>query len=117
MQTPASTNPSPSPIHDDPGLGPGLVVPGVDTPPPATPADGATVALAEARSTAFVAIQDAADSSSATVPLVVAYVLMWVLVFAFVWLSFRRLASLDARLRDLEGRLERGRPSPGGDDP
>ncbi len=46
-------------------------------------------------------------SSSGAWLLVEAYALVWLLVFAFVWLSARRLGRLEARICELEQQLER----------
>lgn len=60
------------------------------------------------RATAFVAVPDGGEvSPSAELLLVIAYVAMWLLLLGFVWGSFRRLARLDARLREVEEALAR----------
>ncbi|HOU89452.1 MAG TPA: CcmD family protein [Polyangiaceae bacterium] len=98
----------PSELHQDPGLGPGLLAAPADPRAPAATADDAAIVSPVERSTAFVAVAEGHDvSPSAEVLLVLAYVAMWLLVLGFVWLSFRRLVRLDARLSDLEDALAR----------
>jgi CcmD family protein len=59
------------------------------------------------RSSEFVAVTGGEQTTSAEALLVTAYILMWMFVFAFVFLGIKRQAKLDARLSDLEGELER----------
>jgi CcmD family protein len=106
MDEAANATPSAA-VHRDPGLGPGLSAAAADSRPPAATADDATVVAPGGRSEAFVPVQGGTETTSAATLLVVAYVLMWVLVFGFVWISFRRLTRLDGRLRELEGALGR----------
>ncbi|GEM_PF-1636944 len=98
----------PSGLHQDPGLGPGLLAAPVDPRAPAATADDAAIVSPAERSTPFVAVADGhGGAPSAEVLLVVAYVAMWLLVLGFVWFSFRRLVRLDARLSELENALAR----------
>ncbi len=100
--------PTPDELHRDPGLSPGLVEPATDARAPAVSVDDAAIVSPTARSTAFVSVPDGGGASpSAELLLVIAYASMWLLVLGFVWISFRRLARLDARLRDLEEALAR----------
>jgi CcmD family protein len=69
-----------------------------------SPAQAPTV---EERSTEFVAVQGGTETTSAPALLIAAYVVMWALVFAFVWLTSRKQRTLDARLSDLEVALRR----------
>jgi CcmD family protein len=61
----------------------------------------------EERSTEFVAVQGGTETTSAPALLIAAYVVMWALVFAFVWLTSRKQRALDARLSELEAALRR----------
>ena len=54
------------------------------------------------RSTQFVATSGGEESTSAEVMLVVAYLAMWLLVFAFVAISFRKLTRLGDRIDSLQ---------------
>ncbi|HVY27378.1 MAG TPA: CcmD family protein [Polyangiaceae bacterium] len=45
------------------------------------------------------------DSSSAGALLVTAYVLMWAILMAFLFMTFRRQAAVDKRLAELERAL------------
>ena len=58
------------------------------------------------RSTEFVAVTGGEESSSAGGLLVTAYIIMWAIVFAFVWLSARRVAGLEKRLTSVEQGLK-----------
>ncbi len=53
------------------------------------------------------------ESTSAEFLLVTAYLLMWLLVFAFIGLSFRRLSRLNQRIDALEASTA---PPPRGDE-
>lgn len=59
----------------------------------------------ESRKSEFVPVTGGAETSSAATLLIVAYALMWSLVFALIWLSARRQKHLDTRLRELEKTL------------
>ena len=83
---------------------------------PAATTQGPAAAQAptvEERSTEFVAVQGGAETTSASSLLVAAYIIMWALVFAFVWLSSRKQRTLDARLSELEAALRRVEGGPG----
>lgn len=66
------------------------------------PTPGATAQPGASRSTEFVATTGGEETTSAEVMLVVAYLAMWLIVFALVGLSFRRLTALAGRLAALE---------------
>lgn len=68
--------------------------------------DNATPTVAD-RSEEFVAIQGGQETSSAEGLLTAAYILMWVAVFGFIWLSSRRLQNLGSRVEELEGVLKK----------
>ncbi len=59
------------------------------------------------RSTEFVAVEGGQETTSAGGLLVAAYTIMWALVFLFVWFSWRRQRTLDARLDEIEAALRR----------
>ncbi len=59
------------------------------------------------RSTEFVAVQGGEETSSAAGLLTAAYIMMWMLVFAFVWLTSRKLQGVQSRLSELESALKR----------
>jgi CcmD family protein len=59
------------------------------------------------RAQEFVADTGGRDTSSAETLLVVAYIGMWLAIFAFVWLTRRKQGALDARLDALEKSLNR----------
>ena len=62
--------------------------------------------LRRARSSEFVAVSGAqAETTSATTMLVTAYSLFWLLLLAFVWMTWRRQQSLSDRLRQIESRV------------
>jgi len=55
----------------------------------------------------FVPVEGGSDTTSAEMLLVVAYVAMWLLFFAFIWLTHRRQRGLNAKLSELERALQR----------
>ena len=59
------------------------------------------------RSTEFVPVQGGGETTSAAGLLVAAYIMMWLCVFVFVWLTAVRLRTLGARVAELEGALSR----------
>lgn len=69
-----------------------------------TGSDGTTVAD---RSTEFVPVQGAEETSSAAGLLTAAYILMWGAVFAFIWLTSRRLASMHGKVDELDRALKK----------
>lgn len=77
------------------------------------PAPAASTLSVEDRKTSFVPVSGTQETSSAEALLVTAYVLMWVAVFGFVWLTARRQKALDARLAEVERALARAEhPAP-----
>ena len=90
-------------LHNDPGLGPGLRAATAAAQRPAAPAPLPT--SSNDASPDFVAVTGGADTSSAELLLVTAYVLMWALLLGFVLLTHRRQKSLEARIRGLEQAL------------
>lgn len=68
-----------------------------------TPIDSRT--SPESRSTEFVAVEGGPETTSAGTLLVVAYVAMWALVFAFLVQGFRRQRRIDQRLNELDRAL------------
>lgn len=65
------------------------------------------------RSQQFVAVTGGQDTTSAETLLVVAYIGMWLAIFAFVWLTRKKQSSLDGRLDTLEKALARAEKSGG----
>ena len=87
-----------SDVSQDPGLGPGLQQ------APTSPR--ALQASPQGRSSEFVAVTGAqGETTSATTMLVTAYALFWLLLLAFVWMTWRRQQSLSDRLRQIESRV------------
>lgn len=67
---------------------------------------------ASSQVTEFVPVQGGTDSVSAEGMLVAAYIVMWAVVVAFAWLTWRRQETARTRLEALEktvARLEQGR--------
>jgi CcmD family protein len=84
-------------VHEDPGLGPAVRAPvGARNPAPATAGE---------RATEFAPVQSAQESTGATTLLVVAYLVMWALLFGFVLMGWRRQRAIDVRLSELEKSL------------
>ncbi|MEZ4223733.1 MAG: CcmD family protein [Polyangiaceae bacterium] len=66
------------------------------------------------RATEFVPVQGGRDSTSAEALLVVAYCILWVVVFWFVMSTWKRQGKLEARLEELQSKLARNEaPSEG----
>jgi len=59
------------------------------------------------RSTEFVAVEGGQETASAGGLLVTAYIIMWVAVFVFVWMTRKRLGGISSRLTDLEVALKK----------
>jgi len=57
------------------------------------------------RSTEFQAVDGGAQTTSGELLLVEAYAATWLVVFAFLLVSWRRQARIDARMGELEKRL------------
>lgn len=68
----------------------------------------ATVSDPGSRSTEFVAVQGGGETTSAASLLIAAYLLMWGLLFAFVFLSWRRQARVETRIAELEKAIAAG---------
>lgn len=65
----------------------------------------ATAAEAGERATQFQAVEGGPETTSGELLLVEAYAAVWLVVFAFVFVSWRRQARIDARMGELEKRL------------
>jgi len=63
---------------------------------------------ADPRSTEFRAVEGGAETMSGEALLVWAYALVWIILFAFVLVSWRRQARIDARVAELERAVSRG---------
>jgi CcmD family protein len=103
------TKPQNDSVHADPGLGPGYQLAKTQAQPVGT------AERPEDRSQQFVAVTGGAETTSASSLLVSAYIVIWVLLFAFLFLGFRRSQRIEARLSGLEDALSR-RESEKGDD-
>ena len=68
----------------------------------------ATLSDPSSRSTEFVAVQGGGETTSAASLLIAAYLLMWGLLFAFVFLSWRRQARVETRISELEKAIAAG---------
>jgi hypothetical protein len=87
-----------SDVSQDPGLGPDYRKPGLDP--------HSVSAAPESRATQFVPVSGPEqETTSATTMLVTAYVLFWLLLLAFVWLTWRRQERLSHRLAQLESQV------------
>ena len=72
----------------------------------ASPAAGTGTGTAEERSQEFRPVTGGAtETSSAEGLLITAYVLMWVILMGFLFLTFKRQAAVDKRLGELERAL------------
>ena len=61
------------------------------------------------RSTEFVPVEGGRDTTSAETLLVIAYCVLWVVMFWFVFSTWKRQGTMEARLADLDRRLESAR--------
>jgi hypothetical protein len=61
----------------------------------------------ESRSTEFVPVSGGAETTSAEALLVVAYIVMWAVFFAFLLLTWRKLGRVDRRLGELQSSLSK----------
>jgi CcmD family protein len=75
--------------------------------PTATPA--ATAPSAEDRSTTFRPVEGGTEMQSGEKLLVEAYAAIWIILFAFVLLSWRRQRKIDERVTSLEAAVEAAR--------
>jgi hypothetical protein len=64
----------------------------------------------ESRSTEFVSVTGGTETTSAEALLVTAYVLMWLAVAFFVFITWRKQNSLDSKLKDLDSRVRAVQP-------
>jgi CcmD family protein len=75
-----------------------------------TPAPSATTqATPDDRASGFSAVEGGAETRSGAVLLVEAYAAIWLILFGFIWLTYRRQRKLDARIGDLEIALQKVR--------
>ncbi|HMR04878.1 MAG TPA: CcmD family protein [Polyangiaceae bacterium] len=63
----------------------------------------------EERATEFVPVEGGRESTSAEALLIVAYCILWVVLFWFVFSTWKRQGQLETRLADLDRRLARAR--------
>jgi CcmD family protein len=73
------------------------------------PAPAATVPSADDRSTAFRPVEGGTEMQSGEKLLVEAYAAIWLILFAFVLISWRRQRKLDERVASLEAAVEAAR--------
>jgi CcmD family protein len=60
------------------------------------------------RTTEFRAVEGGAETTSGATLLVEAYAALWIILFGFVVVSWRRQSRIDARVAELERSLSRG---------
>jgi CcmD family protein len=60
------------------------------------------------RPTEFVAVEGGSDNMSGETLLVEAYAALWVILFGFVFVSWRRQSRIDARVAELERAVGQG---------
>ena len=60
------------------------------------------------RPTEFVAVEGGSENMSGEVLLVEAYAALWIILFGFVFISWRRQARIDARVAELERAVAQG---------
>jgi hypothetical protein len=57
------------------------------------------------RAMGFTRVEGGTETTSAALMLVLAYLVMWVILIGFVWLSWRKLGRVESRLGGLERNL------------
>jgi CcmD family protein len=62
----------------------------------------------DGRTTEFQAVEGGSEQMSGETLLVEAYVATWIILFGFVFVSWRRQARIDARVAELERTVARG---------
>lgn len=63
--------------------------------------------------TEFVPVSGGGETTSAATMLVLAYLLMWAVLFVFVWLSMRKQRSLASQVTELEAALKKAEDQKG----
>lgn len=76
--------------------------------PAANPATTVTTAPSD-RSSEFRAVEGGGEVRSGTVLLVEAYAAMWLIIFAFIFITFRKQQKLDSRIVELETAIQKAR--------
>jgi hypothetical protein len=76
----------------------------------ANAAEPAAPLTPESRSTEFVAVTGGAETSSAEVLLTTAYALMWIAVFVFIFLTWKKQNQIAAKLGELDQKLRAAQP-------
>jgi hypothetical protein len=74
---------------------------------PAAPAPSASSESPDNRSTTFQAVQGGPEQHSGSTLLVEAYAVLWVILMAWLFFTWRRQATLGARLDGLERAIDR----------
>lgn len=76
------------------------------------PVETTTTSAPEGRSTEFVPVQGGGggETTSAASLLVTAYLVMWAILLGFVFMSWRRQATVENRISELEKALAAGGP-------
>jgi CcmD family protein len=74
-----------------------------------TPVPSTTSPTPDDRSSGFSAVEGGTETRSGTVLLVEAYAAIWLILFGFIWMTFRRQRKLDTRISDLEAALQKVR--------
>ncbi|MBI5533749.1 MAG: CcmD family protein [Deltaproteobacteria bacterium] len=76
---------------------------------PVPSATATTQASPDDRASGFSAVEGGPETRSGTVLLVEAYAAIWLILFGFIWLTFRKQRALNARIDDLETALRKVR--------
>jgi CcmD family protein len=79
--------------------------------PPAASSTTVATGLSD-RASEFHAVQGGTELHSGGLLLVEAYAAIWLILFAFVWLTYRRQRSLEQRIAKLEEALHKARREP-----
>ena len=62
----------------------------------------------------FKPVEPGGETTSGATLLIEAYALMWLVVFVFIWMSWRRQKSIDQRIDDLRAAIAKARAEGGG---
>ena len=103
-----SNEPSPMPLDTAAAPAPGApaALPGTRTTGAAVPAPSSTTP--DGRSTTFQPVEGGAETRSGSTLMVEAYVVLWVILMAWLVMLWRKQGALTSRLDDLERAIDEG---------
>jgi hypothetical protein len=100
-----STTVSPTPLMMATAVDPPIAAPQASIAP--APAPAPTASTPDDRATSFQAVEGGTESRSGETLLVEAYVVLWVILMGWLYLTWRRQSTLGAQLDDLEKTIDK----------